>query len=66
MFVNNCKIIHSEKLYPHENKNKSDKSNEGNMDEWYYPVHCEVCDADIGVFDKDEVYTFFNVIASYG
>lgn len=62
MFVNNCKIIQSEKLYPHENKKKKDKSD----DEWYYPVHCEVCDADVGVFDKDEVYTFFNVIASYG
>ena len=31
----------------------------------YHPVRCEICTTEVGVFDKDEVYHFFNVLASY-
>ena len=31
----------------------------------YNPVKCEQCNTEVGVFDKDEVYHFFNVLASY-
>lgn len=67
MFVTNCSIIKSEKLYPHKDKKKkNNKIDDKASDEWYYPVHCEVCDADVGVYEENEVYTFYNVIASYG
>jgi len=31
----------------------------------YHPVVCSVCNSEVGVYDKDEVYHFFNVLASY-
>lgn len=34
-------------------------------EEVYHPVRCEQCNTEVGVFDKDEVYHFFNVISSY-
>jgi len=34
-------------------------------DDVYHPVICTVCNSEVGVFDKDEVYHFFNVLASY-
>jgi len=34
-------------------------------DDVYHPVVCSVCDSEVGVYDKDEVYHFFNVLASY-
>ena len=34
-------------------------------DEIFYPVHCAVCDTRVGVYDKDEVYHFFDVFPSY-
>ncbi len=33
--------------------------------EVYHPVRCTQCNTEVGVFDKDEVYHFFNVLASY-
>ena len=34
-------------------------------DEIYHPVKCEQCNTEVGVFDQNEVYHFFNVLASY-
>jgi len=34
-------------------------------DDVYHPVVCSVCTSEVGVYDKDEVYHFFNVLASY-
>jgi len=31
----------------------------------YHPVMCSVCNSEVGVCDKEEVYHFFNVLASY-
>jgi len=31
----------------------------------YHPVVCSVCSSEVGVYDRDEVYHFFNVLASY-
>lgn len=36
------------------------------VDDYYYSVRCEICDAEVGIVDKDEIYVFFDVIASYG
>ena len=34
-------------------------------EEVFYPVKCSVCTSEVGVYDDDEVYHFFNVLASY-
>ena len=36
----------------------------GEETEVYHPVRCEVCNTEVAVYDKDEVYHFHNVIAS--
>lgn len=36
-----------------------------NLDEIYHPVKCTVCSTEVGVYDNDEVYHFFNILASY-
>lgn len=33
-------------------------------DDDFHPVHCSVCDTEVAAFDKDEVYHFFNILAS--
>ena len=38
---------------------------EAAADDVYHPVVCSVCNSDVGVYDSDEVYHFFNVLASY-
>ena len=30
----------------------------------YHPVHCAECNTEIAVYDKDEVFHFYNVLAS--
>lgn len=34
-------------------------------DELYHPVQCSECSTEVAVFDKDEVYHFFNILASH-
>lgn len=34
-------------------------------DEVYHPVKCSECSTEVAVFDKDEVYHFFNILASH-
>ena len=34
-------------------------------DDVYHPVVCTVCNSEVGVYDSDEVYHFFNVLASH-
>lgn len=34
-------------------------------DEFYYSVSCKICNTKVAVYDKDEVYHFFNVVTSY-
>lgn len=33
-------------------------------EEDYHPVHCSECNTQVAVYDKDEVFHFFNVLAS--
>lgn len=39
----------------------------GGMDEEevYHPVKCTECSTEVAVYDKDEVYHFFNILASH-
>ena len=32
--------------------------------ELYHPVRCSECNTEVAVFDKDEVFHFFNVLPS--
>lgn len=34
-------------------------------DEVYHPVKCSECSTEVAVLDKDEVYHFFNILASH-
>jgi len=35
------------------------------VDEAYHPVRCSVCNTEVGVYDRDEVYHFFNILSGY-
>lgn len=72
MFVCNCKVKTDQILREEKGKGKNRKvtavdsttpqvENKGPV---YHPVCCEVCSTEVGVFDEDEVYHFFNVIPS--
>ncbi len=67
MFVLNCKIVKDEVLRycPKEmnRKRKIDRITFGGGDDVYRPVRCSVCDTEVAVFDKEEIYHFFNVVA---
>ena len=75
MFVMNCKVIADETLRyeAKKPKKKSSKKNREQSDagvsleqesELYNPVQCTSCNTEVAVFDKDEVYHFFNVVES--
>lgn len=71
MFVHNCKIDRSEKLYfkqkTRQYKSKKDRESENQInadDEVFLSVKCTQCEAVVGVYDTDEIYHFFSVIAS--
>jgi hypothetical protein len=34
-------------------------------DDMFKPVRCSVCETEVAVIDKDEVYHFFNIVPSY-
>jgi hypothetical protein len=74
MFVFNCKIKQDEQLkYPKgEEKSKKyfkKKKQEENAEQEYEifkPVSCQNCNTEVGVYDeKEELYYFFNVLASH-
>ena len=72
MFVMNCEVDKSELLkYPKHNpkskkkQKKKMKEAETLADDKYHPVKCTECNTVVAVFDEDEVYHFFNVLASY-
>jgi len=75
MFVMNCKEDTAKKLTFPVIKTKSKKkgknvqnefSNELDPDEIFHPVKCVQCSTQVAMFDSDEVYHFFNVLASHG
>ncbi|CAL1575364.1 unnamed protein product [Knipowitschia caucasica] len=35
------------------------------LEEVYHPVQCSECSTEVAVYDKDEVYHFFNILASH-
>ena len=73
MFVLNCTVDHSQQLkYPKQEqkrKGKKKKSEPGpsgvDPNDLFNPVKCDRCTTQVAVYDRDEVYHFFNVLASY-
>lgn len=75
MFVSHCTIDYTEVLkYPKASSKRSRKRKKGqataettgvDCDDRFHPVKCEVCNTVVAVYDDDEVYHFFNVLASY-
>lgn len=73
MFVMNC-IVNSEQTlnFPLKTTKKKRKENiEKNGEkiqeskDVFHPIFCEICKTEVGVQDNDEVFHFFNVLASY-
>ena len=48
-----------------ESANSNNSNEENSEEEHYHPVNCCKCKTEVGVIDKDEVYHFFNVVASH-
>ncbi|KAM9294474.1 E2F-associated phosphoprotein [Gastrophryne carolinensis] len=73
MFVLNCSIDRTEALkFSHEAKKRYGQKkirtpvpDSASETELYHPVKCNECSTQVAVFDKDEVYHFFNVLASH-
>lgn len=74
MFVLNCKIMMDEVLrYKPKHDRKSRKRRRDRVPatvegleaaEVYHPVRCSVCNTEVAVYDHDEVFHFFSVLAS--
>eukprot|EP01112_Ceratiomyxa_fruticulosa_P011115 TRINITY_DN2990_c0_g1_i1.p1 TRINITY_DN2990_c0_g1~~TRINITY_DN2990_c0_g1_i1.p1 ORF type:complete len:172 (-),score=50.36 TRINITY_DN2990_c0_g1_i1:22-537(-) len=61
MFVSNCFVDFSQVM---KYKGEADAVTDSNGDEVYHPVKCKNCGVEVGVYDLDEVYHFFNVFPS--
>lgn len=76
MFVMNCtvnkeevlkyrkKVKNRRKKMKHSKETPSEQSNQAE-EEVYHPVLCTECATEVAVMDKDEVFHFFNVLASH-
>ncbi|MQL81870.1 hypothetical protein Taro_014348, partial [Colocasia esculenta] len=73
MFALNCEVKSNQILKEEKRKPKrsrkyktSEENLENGKDEViFHPVCCAVCSTEVGVFDENEVYHFFNVLPSY-
>ena len=69
MFVFNCLVLTSETL-TYKVKEKKRRRGKGGQEQpegegdLYNPVKCAVCETKVGVYDKEEIYHFFNVLAT--
>ena len=72
MFVLNCVIVKEETLTYNPKSGKKgqkrrrgkDKGNVTEEQSAYHPVKCHECNTEVAVYDHDEVFHFFNVLAS--
>lgn len=69
MFVKNCVVDTKEvlKCLPSRTSRRRRDLPDGVVDprDIFNPVRCQVCRTEVAVYDRDEVYHFFNVIASF-
>ncbi|KAM3587102.1 hypothetical protein VKS41_002143 [Umbelopsis sp. WA50703] len=64
MFVTNCRPNFAERFRYREANNDISIPDGAKKSDVYYPVNCDICKTHIAMFDDEEVYHFFNVIAS--
>ena len=48
-----------------DTEKKDSLASDGAASERYHPVTCTECSSEVAVYDNDEVYHFFNVLASH-
>lgn len=68
MFVMNCSVVTDQKLrvpLKLKGKGKNRKKPITDPNEEFHPVRCDQCKTEIAMYDQDEVYHFFNVVASH-
>jgi hypothetical protein len=81
MFVKNCVVDETQVLhYPRTAEKKKGKKksaaspaenaaaplpDRGSSEDRFHPVRCVACTTQVGVYDQEEVYHFFNVLSSY-
>lgn len=68
MFVMNCSVVSDQKLrvpLKLKGKGKNRKKPITDPNEEFHPVRCDQCKTEIAMYDQDEVYHFFNVVASH-
>ena len=63
----NCSVNTDNKMkFPVKQKKSKKKSRAlPDPDEYYHPVACDTCRTEVAMYDKDEIYHFFNVVASH-
>jgi len=66
MFTVNCDIDYTQILKYGKSKRKRNTVDipTGEAEDLYNPVKCRECGTEVAVYDKDEVYHFFNVFPS--
>lgn len=68
MFVLNCKVLKDEVLRYKPKQKKHRRKEEGASKDCssdaFNPVRCNVCNTEVAVYDTDDVFHFFNVLAS--
>ena len=71
MFVFNCAVDSSQALRYRLREGRRARRQGGRQSpaaephELFNPVTCATCSTEVAVYDSDEVYHFFNVIASH-
>jgi len=68
MFVMNCSVVSDEVMkVPVKTKKKANKKNKviTHPHDEFHPVRCDQCKTEIAMYDQDEIYHFFNVVASH-
>jgi len=66
MFVVNCTVNTDQKLkFPVKVKGRRGKKAVTDPNSDYHPVVCDNCKTEVAMYDQDEVYHFFNVVASH-
>merc|ERR1711865_144314 len=64
MFAVSCTVVTDEQLSFQQGRGLSSRENatvDLEEEERYRPVRCEHCNTEVGVYDQDEIFHFFNV-----
>jgi len=66
MFVMNCSVNTKVKMkFPLKAKKSKKKSQLPVEEDFYHPVTCDTCNTEVAMYDENEIYHFFNVVASH-